>query len=337
MGTPVGIFVRSPGGEGLVCMCRTLHLVQAPTIILPAIQTHSTPFGSCYKQVRFQIHLLISEQGPAPGCQPRAECIWAAIDTCLHETPHLSGTKPQNKYLRASHLSRQQKKEAAERWLDSINNSVDTNLSKLWEIVKDRHGSLVCCSPWGHKELDRTYQLNDKNTWAERILQKLPSWGVSSACGFPGTGAHSTQLPGQTHTHAHTHTCTHTDTQTHTCTHTHIHIHTHAHQVGIFIRKPERSTSEFMIYFKSWQDITSRWKKEKKCSENPVYDRAPKPSLKSFSVIPGQSAGPCGVLTGINELYPGSSETPGLQHKRAHYSWVIPAPPSALSFPSRGA
>lgn len=75
MGTPVGIFVRSPGGEGLVCMCRTLHLIQALTIILPAIQTHSTPFGSCYQQVRFQIHLLISEQGSAPGCQPRAECI----------------------------------------------------------------------------------------------------------------------------------------------------------------------------------------------------------------------------------------------------------------------
>ena len=26
------------------------------------------------------------------------------------------------------------------RWLDSITDSVDTNLSKLWEIVKDRGG-----------------------------------------------------------------------------------------------------------------------------------------------------------------------------------------------------
>ena len=24
--------------------------------------------------------------------------------------------------------------------------------------VGDRQGSLVCCSPWGHKELDRTEQ-----------------------------------------------------------------------------------------------------------------------------------------------------------------------------------
>ena len=24
-------------------------------------------------------------------------------------------------------------------------------------------GTLACCSPWGHKELDTTEQLNDKN------------------------------------------------------------------------------------------------------------------------------------------------------------------------------
>jgi len=36
------------------------------------------------------------------------------------------------------------------RWLDSITNSMDMSLSKLQEMMKDR--SLVCCSPWGHKE-----------------------------------------------------------------------------------------------------------------------------------------------------------------------------------------
>ena len=37
------------------------------------------------------------------------------------------------------------------RWLDSITNSVDMNLSKLQEIVKDR-GDLACHSPLGREE-----------------------------------------------------------------------------------------------------------------------------------------------------------------------------------------
>ena len=40
------------------------------------------------------------------------------------------------------------------RWLDSITDSVDINLSKLWEIVRQR--SLACCSPSGYKELGMT-------------------------------------------------------------------------------------------------------------------------------------------------------------------------------------
>ena len=43
------------------------------------------------------------------------------------------------------------------RWLDSITVSIDMNLSKLQEIVcSNSFGSLMCCSPWGHKELDTT-------------------------------------------------------------------------------------------------------------------------------------------------------------------------------------
>ena len=40
------------------------------------------------------------------------------------------------------------------RWLDSIIDSMDKNLSKIWEIVKE--GSLACCSSWGRQESDMT-------------------------------------------------------------------------------------------------------------------------------------------------------------------------------------
>ena len=46
------------------------------------------------------------------------------------------------------------------RWLDSIADSMDMSLSKLWEMVKGQ-GGLVCCSPWGRKESDVTEQLNN--------------------------------------------------------------------------------------------------------------------------------------------------------------------------------
>ena len=29
--------------------------------------------------------------------------------------------------------------------------------------IADGQGSLVCCSPWGHKELDMTERLNNSN------------------------------------------------------------------------------------------------------------------------------------------------------------------------------
>ena len=46
------------------------------------------------------------------------------------------------------------------RWLGSITDSTDMNLSKFGEIVEDR-GSLAGCSSWDCKESDTIKQLNN--------------------------------------------------------------------------------------------------------------------------------------------------------------------------------
>ena len=47
------------------------------------------------------------------------------------------------------------------RWLDDITKAMDMSLSELWELVMDREAwSAPWCNSWGHKESDKTEQLN---------------------------------------------------------------------------------------------------------------------------------------------------------------------------------
>ena len=63
------------------------------------------------------------------------------------------------------------------RWLDYITDSMDKSLSKLGD--GEGQGSLACCSPWGHKELDTTEQLNN-NSFRTFILGRKAMTNLDS-------------------------------------------------------------------------------------------------------------------------------------------------------------
>ena len=67
---------------------------------------------------------------------------------------------------------RRKRKQQRMRWLDGITDSMDMCLSKLWGISEGQ-GNLVCYSPWGHKDLDMTWRLNNKmDLWQIRHCRR---------------------------------------------------------------------------------------------------------------------------------------------------------------------
>ena len=71
--------------------------------------------------------------------------------------------------------SKRRREQQRMRWLDGITDSMDMNLSKLWEMGHEFKQtlpftgrmvkSLGCCSPWGLKESDTAERLNNNKIW----------------------------------------------------------------------------------------------------------------------------------------------------------------------------
>ena len=101
----------------------------------------------------------------------------------LHYFGHLMGrTDSLEKTLMLGKIEgRRRRGRQRMRWLDGITDSIDMSLSKLREYVMGQ-GSPACCSPWGHKELDMTEQLN----WNSTVV-----WGPSPGGSTGKESAHS--------------------------------------------------------------------------------------------------------------------------------------------------
>ena len=55
------------------------------------------------------------------------------------------------------------------RWLDGISSSIDMNLSKFWEMVKDREA--WCAAVRGLAALNSTERLNKSSQWCHLLAR----------------------------------------------------------------------------------------------------------------------------------------------------------------------
>ena len=62
------------------------------------------------------------------------------------------------------------------RWLDGITDSMDMSFESA-SGVGDGQGSLACCNPWGHKELDTTEQLTELE-WLSTLYKSLLNYAL---------------------------------------------------------------------------------------------------------------------------------------------------------------
>ena len=83
------------------------------------------------------------------------------------------------------------------RWLDSITDSMDVNLNKLWEIMEDRGAQQSVV----HGVAKSQTQLSERKTTMSRNRQGLPWWSSDYDSALPLQGALVQSLVGEVKSH----------------------------------------------------------------------------------------------------------------------------------------
>ena len=133
--------------------------------------SHSTHLFSMPKEPVLHIDIYQARWGESEDAEAETRILWP-----LDAKNWFIGKEPN-----AGKDWRQEEKRMTEKEMFGWHHQLNGHEFERAPGVSDGHGSLACCSPWGHKESDTTERLN----WTE-----WGEWGaaLSPSCGPSSTG-----------------------------------------------------------------------------------------------------------------------------------------------------
>ena len=149
----------------------SFKLMSIESVMPSAISSSVVPFSSCPQSFpasgSFPMSQLFAWGGQSIGVSASASVlpIFPSIRVF-----HLMWTAESlEKSLMLGKIEGRRRGHQRMRWLDGITDAMDINSGKLWEMVRDREAWR--CSPWGCKEWDTTWQLNNNTVLVPMIIE----------------------------------------------------------------------------------------------------------------------------------------------------------------------